>query len=274
MLFCQDSFQHLAPLEFGGVGQMAQIDHKIPFTSAFGRTQAFDQDADFLADELAAELFLKLFVQVLKLFRTGLNHCGGNFAGHTGGGSIFARTKAKDVNFGKADPLGDGHRLLEIVFSFTGETHDDIGGDSGAVQCCLDLADDFHVLIQRILSAHFPQDCRACRLERQVQMRHNRGVCGENFQQSVGDVGRFERTEPNTFQPRYGNQLFQQIRLGVSILRVPVFSPGGGLAVSAEKNPRQDDFLMPGRNEVLGLVQHGFYVFVTNLCPNSGYNTV
>src|SRR5437879_13792350 len=61
-------------------------------------------------------------------------------------------------------------RLLEILFGFAGEAHDDVGSDADGAARSPDQDDFFEILFPRVRALHGAQYARGARLHRKVHV--------------------------------------------------------------------------------------------------------
>jgi hypothetical protein len=93
---------------------------------------------------------------------------------------------------------------------FPREADNDVGGDGGAVEDGVNLANNTEKVVSGVLATHFSENCRAAGLQGQVKMGHNIGIFGKTLQQAVGDIGRFKGLRRMRARPEW-RQLIEQL---------------------------------------------------------------
>ena len=139
--------------------------------------------------------------------------------------------------------LEEAHQVLEVLFGFAGEPHDQRGAQHRIGELVADLIQQAVVHIRLPGAVHRPQHLRMAVLQRQIQIRHHIGHLPVGRQHVWGQPGGIGVVDPDPgdLHVAKGSQQFRQLGFAVEVKAVV----GGDLA-------DQDQLLHPLFRQLVG----------------------
>ena len=160
---------------------------------------AGDHHFDVTAFEGFEIFFGDAFLQCHESFEPVLDHVVRHLL-HFGGRSAWAR-RIDEGECGRESRLfHHAQSFLEVLFGFTRETDDDVGGDLRIRHGLTDFAQNVKELRGTIRTAHGAQDSVGSGLQREVQLVHDIGRFGHGCDYVVGKGGGMRRSESHALQ--------------------------------------------------------------------------
>ena len=92
------------------------------------------------------------------------------------------------------------------VFSFGGKSRDQVGADRCVRPRRLDPLDHAHRVRTAVAALHSLEDHVVAGLKRQVEMRHQPRLAGDQLDESVVDLDTVERRQAQALQPWLGGE--------------------------------------------------------------------
>ena len=251
-----------------------QLDHEVAFASAAGGIEGLDDDGRLFTLEPASEFILQLNVQFLECAGSPAGDICGNARGHSRGRGPAAGAEGEDMSLCEGGLAHQCHGCGEVVIGFAGESGDYIGRNCGSVEASVEFVHAAAEVVEAVLTTHALQYAVRAGLQGQVQMGGDVLAGAENVQQAVGYVGWFEGAEADAAQAGDSGDLVEEVGKVIPVCRVPAASSSGVLAIGTEKDAGQDYFAVACLHEGAGLCKDRFYIFVTNMGPYFGYDTI
>ncbi len=139
-------------------------------------------------------------LQVREPFVTLLDYCLRQLVVHIGRRRAGPLGVLEGKGAGKAGGFHNVERGLEVLFGFSGETNNDVGGDGGVRYPLAYPVQDAQELLRPVGPAHILKHLVGAGLQRHMQLRHDVVCFRHRINDVVGECRGVRAGEPYTFQ--------------------------------------------------------------------------
>ena len=214
-----------------------------------GRVAAQGEDAQGAADLRAAEGSGFGIGERAQFAGASFDDVAGELAGERRGFGAGALRIGKNVEVGERARRNEVEGCGVVGFGFSREASDDVGADGGVGQTVVDEFDAAGVVFGAIPAMHGGEDAVGSGLQRHVKMRSDAMVGGEEVDEILRDVERFDGADAQALDGRFVEDAAQQIEKLNARREVA--------AVGAEIDAAENDFAESGIGEALDFGEDG-----------------
>ena len=125
---------------------------------------------------------------------------------HARGGRVRSRREGEDVGRNDIAIVEQFQGVERHLFSFGGKSGDEVGADGRVGSRSLDPLDRAHRVGAAVPALHPLQDHVVAGLQRQMEVRHQPRLAGDQLEQRVVDLDAVERRQAQALQPRLGGE--------------------------------------------------------------------
>jgi len=155
------------------------------------------------------------------------------------------------MQIGERQALDEIHCGGVVGFGFTGEAGDDIGSNGRLGEAVVDELDAAGVVLGAVPAVHGGEDAVGGGLQRHVKVLGDAIVGGEQIDQVLGDIERFDGADAEAFHVGFVQDLAKEIFEFDAKREVA--------AIGAEVDAAEDYFFVAGVGEALDFGDYGWW---------------